>query len=247
MTTTVKSAKRILNKNIRLAKKYGFNDAIKKVFTMVAIVLLILSGPIKSPNNSYANEITSKNAIHLKQDIQFTNDEIQDLLLKSKVVDWKRANKIILKGESFKVIEPTTGTVIDMKRTGGSNHMDVETLTFTDTEKMKYLWDGFSWERKGFILVTRTRDTYIVSMHGMPHAGLDEQIGGKTISARSCGFGTGVNYDYVKDNGMDGHVCIHFKNSRTHCKNAVDYKHQNEIIKLQELKNKIFNDMLEEF
>ena len=71
---------------------------------------------------------------------------------------------------------------------------------------------------------------YGASMTGMPHAGLDSEPAREyTSKNRSDNYGDGINYDSVKNNGADGHVDIHFLNSKTHSSNKLDAAHQNNI------------------
>jgi hypothetical protein len=67
------------------------------------------------------------------------------------------------------------------------------------------------------------------SMTCRPHAGRDDQPALETVRNRSGGYGTGINYDSVKGNAMDGHIDIHFYKSRTHSTNKVDKAHQTAI------------------
>lgn len=104
-------------------------------------------------------------------------------------------------------------------------HADIETLTPQDTETVRKLWGGFSWDRRP-VLIHFNGEVYAASMNGLPHAGLDAEPEGVTVSGRSGGFGKGYNFDDVKGNGIDGHFCLHFVGSRTHGGNKIDDKHQ---------------------
>ncbi len=104
-------------------------------------------------------------------------------------------------------------------------HADIEPLTPQDTETVKKLWGGYSWDRRP-VLIHFDGQVYAASMNGMPHAGLEAEPEGITVSGRSGGFGRGYNFDDVKGNGMDGHLCLHFVGSRTHGSNKIDEKHQ---------------------
>lgn len=104
-------------------------------------------------------------------------------------------------------------------------HADIETLTPEDTEIVRKLWGGFSWDRRP-VLVHLNGEVYAASMNGLPHAGVDAEPEGITVNGRSGGYGRGYNFDDVKGNGIDGHFCLHFVNSRTHGSNQIDAKHQ---------------------
>jgi len=107
------------------------------------------------------------------------------------------------RGGTAKIIDCETGTVIKIRRVGGSNHMDVEPLTAEDTAKLKKIYGGtWSWKRRSVVLVADGK--YIAaSINGMPH--------GAEISTT---------------NNFDGQFCLHTTNSRTHGTNKVDGEHQ---------------------
>ena len=56
------------------------------------------------------------------------------------------------RGGTAKIIDCETGTVIKIRRVGGSNHMDVEPLTAEDTEKLKKIYGG-----KGVVFFAKAR------------------------------------------------------------------------------------------
>lgn len=101
------------------------------------------------------------------------------------------------------VIDVYTGISYNVDRVGGSKHADVEPLTKEDTAKLKASYGGaWSWDRRP--VVVKINGEWIAgSINGMPHG-----------------------YETVAGNGMDGQVCIHFLNSRTHIRNLTDAAHQ---------------------
>lgn len=125
-----------------------------------------------------------------------------------KTVDWfTEAQYIYPRGSTAKVIDLDTGTTFYMKRTGGSYHADAEPVSKEDTAKIKQVWGGWSWKRRA-VIVEIDGVRLAASMHGMPHA-----------------------YQKVTNNGMNGHVCIHFYKSRTHVHNREDAEHQAMVLK----------------
>ncbi|MEW9122750.1 MAG: peptidoglycan-binding domain-containing protein [Thermotaleaceae bacterium] len=138
---------------------------------------------------------------------------------------WTEVQDIISHGDVLQIEDVDTGKTFKVKVTAGTNHADVETLTKQDTEVMRSIWGGFSWDRRA-VLVHKNNRVIAASMVGMPHAGVESLPGGDIVSNRSGGFGKGINYDFVKGNGMDGHVCLHFKNSLTHGSAKSDPQHQ---------------------
>ncbi len=145
-------------------------------------------------------------------------------------LDWfTQVRQIWQRGMIATVTDVNTGRSFQVKRTYGTNHADVETLTKADTQIMKEIWGGFSWQRRA--VVVKTGD-YIMagSMTAMPHAGLENKPAGAYVSGRSAGYGYGYNYDSIKGNGINGHMDIHFKNSRTHSTNVMQ-KVQQDMVK----------------
>ena len=107
------------------------------------------------------------------------------------------------RGEKIKVYDVWTGITYYMVRVGGSNHADVEPATASDTAKFLQTYDGeWSWDRRPVVV----------------------RLDGEYIAASTNGFPHG--YETISGNGMEGQVCIHFLNSKTHIHDAVDPDHQ---------------------
>lgn len=140
---------------------------------------------------------------------------------------WKEVKPTLERNETvLEVKDFYSGIQFTIKVTGGTNHADVEALTKEDTEKMKAVWGGdFSWERRP-VLVYHEGRVIAASMTNMPHAGLDSEPSRVWVQNRSNGYGAGYNYDSVKNNGMSGHVDLHFKNSTRHMDGRQDSRHQ---------------------
>ncbi len=119
--------------------------------------------------------------------------------------DWWTSNiqKVFKVGVIATVTDVDTGLSWQVKRSGGTNHADVQPLTAADTAIMFKAYNNkWSWDRHA-IWVTIDGVSYAASMNGMPH-------------------GTGS----ITTNNFDGHHCIHFLNSRTHTGNRWDTQHQ---------------------
>ncbi|NCA98053.1 MAG: hypothetical protein EOM70_01605 [Clostridia bacterium] len=139
------------------------------------------------------------------------------------------AESVYAKGDTATVIDLETGIRLQIQRTGGHNHADVEAINPEETAKLLQVAGGeWNWTRRP-IIVEIDGQRIAASMTCRPHAGLDSQPALETVRNRSGGFGTGVNYDSVKGNDMDGHFDIHFYKSRTHGTNSVDSQHQTAI------------------
>ena len=121
------------------------------------------------------------------------------------LADWWTSDiqKVYSRGTIATVTDVKTGISWKVKRRGGTNHADTEPLTAEDTAKMKKAYGGsWSWNRRA-IWVTVNGKTYAASQNGMPHAVYS-----------------------ITDNNFNGHICIHFLNSRTHGTNIKDPDHQ---------------------
>lgn len=140
---------------------------------------------------------------------------------------WQDVMKMFTKKSTVLTIEDfLTGTTYNVLVGYGSNHADIEPLTLRDAMIMKELWGGeFSWARRP-VLVHFNGRVIAGSLNGMPHAGVENAPADTYVSGRSAGYGYGYNYDYVKGNGVDGHMCLHFKGSLLHKNNKQDPKHQ---------------------
>ena len=119
-------------------------------------------------------------------------------------LDWfKGGANVIPRGATFTVKDVKTGGTFQCKRLYGASHMDTEPLNAEATATIKKLYGGsWSWNRRA-ILVLYKGHVYAASMNGMPHG--------------NCS---------IKNNGFDGHFCIHFTGSMTHESKKVDPAHQ---------------------
>lgn len=138
---------------------------------------------------------------------------------------WSEARYIFPIGSVATVTDFRTGRQFQIKRTYGSNHADIETLTVKDSAIVKEIWGGWTWITRPVIVEVNGR-RIAASMSAMPHAGLDSAPANAVVNGRSGNYGRGTNLDTVKGNGIDGHMDLHFLNSRTHNTNKVNPLHQ---------------------
>jgi peptidoglycan hydrolase-like protein with peptidoglycan-binding domain len=112
------------------------------------------------------------------------------------------AKEVFNRGMDAVVVDVRTGYAFSVRRTGGTRHADVETLTPLDTAVFHKSAGNFSWARRPiWVLVGGRR--LAASMNCMPHG-----------------------YDTMPGNDFKGQFCIHFVGSRTHDKNKTDPEHQ---------------------
>ncbi len=142
---------------------------------------------------------------------------------------WTEAQYVIPTQSTFEIVDFYTGKSFMVKRTTGSGHADVETLTASDSQKMKEIWGGYySWDRRPVIVKINGRKI-AASMSSLPHAGNENAPGGINVSWRSDNYGPGYNLDWVKNNATHGVVDLHFANSVRHKDGLVDTGHQDNI------------------
>ena len=119
-------------------------------------------------------------------------------------LDWfDYMNDYFTKYVTVRVIDAYTLKEYYVKRMGGYNHADVQTIDASNTAIFKEIYGGtWSWTRRP-VWVEIDGKFYAGSSNGMPH-GFD-----------------------ILETGEGGHTCIHFLNSKTHGTKRVDEGHQN--------------------
>ncbi|OPJ59430.1 hypothetical protein [Clostridium oryzae] len=224
LTTTKKASKTLQKKTSKSTQK-------KTSKSKVAVA------SSKKTNNSSKSSFSRggslkdiKNAA-MKESSSSNNSAKTKVNNKIELLDWwKKAQYAFARNTKAEVLDIATGKTFKVVRTMGTNHADAEALTKQDTNIIKSIWGGFSWQRRPIILIVNGR-RLAASMSAMPHAGLDSKPAYAKISNRSAGYGTGLNLDVIKNNGMDGHFDIHFLNSTRHMDGQEDSQHQAAIMK----------------
>ncbi len=127
-----------------------------------------------------------------------TKEESQLLPLKFEVV-----NALIPTETEFEVLDLKANFIFTAKRTGGVNHIDLEPTNEENAEILFEMLDSnYTWKRHP-VLVKLNEMAYIpASLAGYPHG-----------------------YHKI-DNGLQGHFCLHFYNSKTNGTNEIDFQHQ---------------------
>ncbi|SET09437.1 hypothetical protein [Anaerobranca gottschalkii] len=189
------------------------NDfALEPINTTVTLDLPVFL--LKSDNKSYqidypltfAQDLQTGEIYQLEQGFReklLEKKSSLDKMIFGEYLDWQEADKVFPKYAKALVKDLETQKYFRVQRRGGSSHCDVQPLTKQDTEIMFDIYNqSWSWDRRGVIVKVGNR--YIAgSMNGMPH-------------------GDGA----IRDNGFDGHFCIHFLNCVTHGTNNLDFAHQ---------------------
>lgn len=111
--------------------------------------------------------------------------------------DWfDGMDKIMKKYTTFEVIDVRTGVHWQMERFGdvtAHNHADVCPMTKSDTAAMTKAWGGKLNDSRRPVWVKYEGKYYAAGLMGYVH-----------------------NTSPIKDNGMDGQVCLHFRGSKLH-------------------------------
>ena len=141
---------------------------------------------------------------------------------------WPEIERIFSRGTDAVVRDIITGRTFEIRRTFGTNHADIEPLTKEDADIMYSIWGGWSWARRA-VAVYVGDYVFAGSLTNFPHAGLDRYPTLETVNGRSGGFGRGLNFDAVKGNGVDGHMCLHFAGSTLHGSGRTNAEHQKRV------------------
>ena len=135
---------------------------------------------------------------------------------------------VFARGDDAVFRDIVTGRSFKMRRTFGTNHADVEPLTRFDAAIMYDIWGGHSWARRAVVVYVGDY-VFAGSLTNFPHAGVDNAPALATVNNRSGGFGRGLNFDAVKGNGVDGHMCLHFAGSLLHGSGRSNADHQRRV------------------
>lgn len=165
--------------------------------------------------SSYTN-VTDKNMVEIANVKESELEVESDNEVKVLAVDWEVANAIIECFTPYRLIDIESGISIMIERTGGKNHADIETIDENNTLLLYEIYNGTpSWDRRPVYLEYRENVYFCASLTGFPHG---ESKG---------------------ENGLGGHVCLHFKNSKTHGSFLKDKTHQKNITYAYKNRNKI--------
>lgn len=173
-----------------------------------------------------------------KNDYRIDESTKEQLLNQAQIVKWEQFDQIMCFGSRFIIIDYYTGSYFVCERHMGGLHADVETVDKEATASLKSLYnDRENWKHRPVIIVFEDGKSYVASSFVVGHAGRDDQPFLKIVNNRSHGYGTGENYDKIKNNGLDGHICVHVRGSMNHYNRKESPQHQKNINYLENIKN----------
>lgn len=121
---------------------------------------------------------------------------------------WSEVNALIPDGSTIKITDLYSGDTYSVKRTGGVNHAEVETVSPNDTAAMLEVFGNAFNASKRPVLVEIGGASVAASLQGLPHGS-----------------------DSVSANEMSGHCCLYFSGSMSEVMNLPDIEHVNQVLK----------------
>ena len=108
------------------------------------------------------------------------------------IIEWSTARSIVPIGVNLQVVDVRTGITFQLRGFARSGHLDVEPPTRADTDAIFRSRNGvWSWAARP-VWVTVGDRTFAAALNGMPH-----------------------DVSNIRDNGMNGHLCLHFAGTVT--------------------------------
>lgn len=205
-------------KLIQLSIKYC-----KKMVSVLLIVLILVL-----PGKSFAAE-----------DYKINDYQRNELIKQAQVVDWNSFDDMLGYDENIIIIDYWSGRYFITSRMGGANHADIEPVDKQSTENMqKAVNDGMGKTRRPVIVLFEDGRSFLASSFMVGHAGIDSEPYLKVVDKRSNGYGKGENYDSVKGNGLDGHICLFVDNCLNHYDGKKNSNHEENLKFLKEVKER---------
>ncbi|MDE6583077.1 MAG: hypothetical protein K2K31_00285 [Clostridia bacterium] len=191
----------------------------QKIFYVMVFVVamamfsMILPYPVLSNQTNLTKQQVFEINNHFETELQNTSNQSPKIL----DLDWHYIDSILSLDSEFAIIDLTTEASFYVQRTGGTNHADIEVQNKDNSEILSNICQDFSWERRPVLVVLNDNAYLPASLCIYPHG-------------------------FSENNIMNGHLCLHFKNSKTHGTNKIDEKHQKTIKNAEKIgKNYIKN------
>ena len=114
---------------------------------------------------------------------------------KVELLEWSVAKTVVQTGMVMKVVDVRTGVTYNIRCFSKGGHADVEPLTRADTDAIFKSRNGvWAWDPRPVWVIIGNR-IIAASLNGQPH-----------------------DVSTIKDNGMNGHLCLHFHGTVTNNK-----------------------------
>jgi hypothetical protein len=148
-------------------------------------------------------------------------------------LSWNEVNQLMPIGKTVDVTDPISNIRWKMKRTYGKLHADMEPLTQSDTNAIKKAF-GFGTNYKDApyhkVIITIDGRDIVGSLMTFAHQGSDKHkpeelvdpnlLSGYSTSKSNDSIHTDKevlpNWNYIQDNGVEGHMCLYFPGSASH-------------------------------
>ena len=193
----------------------------KKLVIYLLILLIsvgIFAGLFPYPIFSSYTNVTENNMIEISNLRETELKTQQDTSLKVLTLDWNIANALIELNKEYRLIDLKSGMSFEILRIGGINHADIVLKDMANYQQFSKISNEISeWEKHPVYLQ------------------INENL---FLSASLTAF---MHGDSALDSNMDGHMCLHFKNSKTHGTKVIDKEHQKMIKYAQKNSNEIFD------
>ena len=129
-------------------------------------------------------------------------------------LDWEYVDSLLEIGKEYRLIDVGSGLSFNFIRIGGKYHADIEAAS---QEDLGIIYDicnnNLSWDRRPAYVQINDNLFIAASYSAFPHGESSENFG--------------------------GHICLHFKNSKTHGTIIKDLEHQKNIEKAYKMRNQI--------
>ncbi len=126
----------------------------------------------------------------------------ETLEVKGELLEWNAVKDKLSVGRSYEVTDCNTGESVLLAFYGGENHAEMELASSEElAEFMKICGSDFNYYKRPVIV----------------------KLDGKNIAASLQCYPHGS--ENISDNGMDGHICVFFKDSLSHVGQLPDVEH----------------------
>lgn len=170
-------------------------DGVAGKKTLTALEKAIKNGSVNTASNTPAPASSDSSSSSSSNVAKITAPDQSSIRL----LHWYNDVKPALKnGDHLLIYDPSSGLSWTLRVMSRGRHCDSEPLTKEDTETMVQAFGGVNtWNQKGVYVKLPSGVWTIGSTHDMPH------MSGS-----------------IKDNGFDGHLCVHFLRNMDECSAA---------------------------